>query len=178
MHLHVYKLADLTLDQRQFLADFWSRWECRRRRLDEELVAPLQNLNRLPTCDDIPEELVDIVALVSSGHNMDKLACQRRCVLETASIPVLLGTRAELVVRANAACTMLLKVHQRDAEQMEEVLEAFARPTWYMNDIQRIKSCSAHIEYTTVTVDTLMLCQIAAVELRRTALYNTGGNGS
>lgn len=167
VHIRVYKEMKFTPEQRRFMSDFWGKWERRRRALDTELASALEQLERLPSAADLDGSLLMLVSAAASGSPVAAAA--------SPAVPVvleLLGLSAVATRASMTALEGLADLHYRDARQMEDFVAAFALPSWFLSGAQRIKFCCGHVKYLGLPVDLLVLCQMAANQERREALFS------
>lgn len=167
VHIRVYKEMKFSPEQRRFMSDFWGKWERRRRALDTELAGALERLDHLPSAADLDGTLLMRVSVVASGAPAGATASQPALVPSE-----LLGLSAVTTRASMAALEGLADLHYRDARQMEDFVAAFALPSWFLSGAQRIKFCCGHVKYLGLPVDLLVLCQMAANQERREALFS------
>lgn len=156
-----------TTEQRRFMSDFWGQWERRRRALDTELASALERLDRLPSAMDLDGGLLMRISAAASGAPASAACAQAATVP-----PDLLGLSPSASHASMAALEGLVELHYRDARQMEDFVAAFALPSWFLSGAQRIKFCCGHVKYLGLPVDLLVLCQMAANQERREALFS------
>lgn len=167
VHIRVYKELKFTAEQRRFMSDFWGQWERRRRALDTELTSALERLERLPSAMDLDGSLLMRISAAASGSLVAAASAQQVDVPQG-----LLGLSPEASQASIAALEGLVELHYRDARQMEDYVAAFALPSWFLSSAQRLKFCCGHVKYLGLPVDLLVLCQMAANQERREALFS------
>eukprot|EP00892_Ulva_mutabilis_P000259 jgi/Ulvmu1/10233/UM060_0034.1 len=167
VHIRVYKEMKFTMEQRRFMSDFWGQWERRRRALDGELASALERLDRLPSAADLDGSLLMLISAAASGSRATAALAQ-----SAAAPQDLLGLSPGASHASMTALEGLVELHYRDARQMEDFVAAFALPSWFLSGVQRIKFCCGHVKYLGLPVDLLVLCQMAANQERREALFS------
>lgn len=185
MYVRVYKAVGLSAEQRAFLADFWDTWRRRREALDGDLAAALSTTAKLPSPAHISADLLRVLDAAAAGARRDVVVPLYEPDpddfefaapgLPPAAVPrLLLGMSARSTRAAEDAALALIEVHRRDARQMEDFMSGFVLPAWFMTAAQRTRLNCAHVRHACVPMEMLVVCRMAAAEMRREGLAPPG----
>jgi hypothetical protein len=174
MHARLYKEMGLTATQKQRMAEYWIQWERRRRELDAQMAAARAQLGALPASPDLPPAFLKQLAALADPccrigapaapaavHGVDLSACE----------PVFVGQQAAAMAGAHGAVRALWAAHLQDRDMYLVNLDA-QMPGVFITPQQGMRMWSEYLMDDVAPADFLSLCQLAATQQFRRALFN------